>query len=268
MDEWKGLLTEKFEGFEPDPGKDLWMSLEERLDSGPKKKRAFWLWSAGLAVAAAIALLLMWRIGVPASQPVPKERLTKREVPAVPPRMVNPGTVSPTLPTATNEAPEIPSSTPLKEHPSELASVQENLAAQDPLPGTIPVRQMEIQASGVEAVLVPPAPESLAEVSAPSLEGTVPGPLEAVAMVDETREPGVEQVFENRKARQIRLEDLNLEDVLVFTAKELDKRVSDNPIQAKKEHQPDQGRTTFSLRIGSLSIVKKKYEKPVKNDKT
>ena len=272
----RGLLKETFESFEAEPDRDLWGSIREEI---PPPRNPRWKY---LALAAAIALLLMIGIrGVFTSSELPAIPESRELAQQQPPNEVLPN--DPSVDTGAQLTPSemvISSETTSQEIPDEPKTVEKvpqrsidiTISSPQPKTSSIPA----VQELAEQTVVEPVQENTLQDISASS--GSSPATSEfSIQRIESVQaeidvyafaEPTHNEVAQvpvpdvQKPRKKLRLNELTLDDVLLFASNTLNKTVTEPPLQAQR-HKDATGDnvTRFQVKLGPLTITRTKHKK-------
>jgi hypothetical protein len=255
MDDYKKILQDKFEDFEPQPSRDLWPGIAEGLR--PRRKLAYWPY----AIAAALAILLL--IGTFWLRPFGSE---------------GPAQAEPMISQIDSGASVPGEQTPLQPAPQkEVTPAQVAEASEAQTPGRTP--QPALPATSPE--VVPSQPE--AEASKPVLQNVSPtqlavvkpaSPPEANKVEVEApqlvfisprlaeRRQGVAQATRGGLRSELDLADLKAPEVAAFASQQLDRIGLKSPVQYEQKVEKEKKKSRFRIALGNFSFTRTTY-KPI-----
>ncbi|MEZ4828336.1 MAG: hypothetical protein R3C61_18905 [Bacteroidia bacterium] len=255
--EIKGLLKQKFEHYEEDPGADLWLAIESEIHPGRRRVVAWWMYAAVAASVAILFFSLFLLLNQPdhtSHQPEVAET-DSVVVPLIPQPLMTEDVPAPseTLPAVkelpvqkTSEGREVHHIAPKREKDStkEFAKppqkqVDENFAA------------LNIE------TLNNPGFSPLTPVTLPEK-----APAKVEIPTNKRNQPATPSQLADSK-HTLNFNDLTVEDAVSFASNTIEKW-KNSPIDVYQEKGPDGETKTYQVDFLNLRITKKTHKRVVK----
>jgi len=266
-DMYRGLLKPTFQDFEPEPPRDIWPEVSQRIQDSPKDKN----WWAYMDVAAVLIIATIWILQ---SQPSkPKQVIqsithsTQTNIPTTlqPPKAVLPATRDTTV-SSVNKNTSDRSVELIADNSSTKKSVSVDFLENDKIdlyvieetqitkPQALSLKRPLLQH---ERIIQPLKVEN----SAPRLVNWDKPLIDKAYAVVESQMLSTHSYAETPAIDQIEPDRLTVEKVLFIASQELDRLVKDPPLETYREENQEVTTTVIEFQIGKLKIVRKKYDK-------
>lgn len=241
----RGFLQERFEGFEPEPERDLWPAIESELRYRSRAARIPWPYigvAASVLVLAGTLFMLWPRSPLPSSYagreqqaPLQEEQGSESPREEIGPALANPGE------STRAAAPRLLASSASK--PTQAPRKEEN-----PLPPAQAPAQPPLHALASNPTLLPLTAPGIGDMALPALR---PQPLPADRPAQRPQDAG--------SRNQLDMQNLSLRKVVNFAVNEVAKW-EQAPIEVYREQVGDEVVQTYQLDLFKLRITRKSYQ--------
>ncbi|MEM7654837.1 MAG: hypothetical protein AAF399_01805 [Bacteroidota bacterium] len=270
----RGLLQEQFDGYEAEPDRDLWASIEEGLQL-KEKKRALWInW---VAIAASISLLIGLIFYFQGGTVEQSNRIAEQPGNDDLPAVVTPAPTQVQAPKQLAEESANEETQQANERRAASPNDTQPLFAQ-PSPNTPSITQPENQQEETPALAETRRTPLIDRAAIKPLrnvdevvrwEESLIGSADPIVMdspLPEGNQPNLSQRPNSQSKNELNLEKLTLRDALAFASRELSK-VSRSPVAVKEEQGENEQLTRYQLKVLNLKFASEQQEiKPIASD--